>query len=101
MFEPIRGYKDSNKMIEQCFNNIKEYYYNIADAKLHSINYNNWIKARNMFRDMKDFRDSSDKIRECEAKMKKHNKVGKVIGISIIIAYILFFVIGFICSKLT
>lgn len=101
LFEPIREYRDSNKMIEQCFNNIKEYYYNIADAKLHSKNYNNWIKARNMFRDMIDFRDSSDKIRECEAKMKKHNKVGKVIGFSIIVAYILLFVIGFICSKLT
>lgn len=101
LFEPIRGYKDSNKMIEQCFNNIKEYYYNIADAKLHSKNYNNWIKARNMFRDMIDFRDSSDKMRECEAKMKKHNKVGKVIGFSVIVAYILLFVIGFICSKLT
>ena len=88
-------------MIEQCFNNIKEYYYNIADAKLHSKNYNNWIKARNMFRDMIDFRDSSDKIRECEAKMKKHNKVGKVIGFSVIVAYILFFVIGFMCSQLT
>lgn len=101
LFEPIRGYKDSNKMIEQCLNNINEYYYNIADAKLHSKNYNNWIKARNMFRDMIDFRDSSDKMRECEAKMKKHNKVGKVIGFSVIVAYILFFVIGFICSKLT
>ncbi len=101
LFEPIRGYKDSNKMIEQCFNDIKEYYYNIAYIKLQSKKYDDWKTAYNMFLDMKDYRDSSKRIRECEAKIAKNNKIRKIIAISIPVAYILLFVIGFICSKLT
>lgn len=101
LFETIRGYKDSDEIIEQCLTNIKQYYYNIADAKLQSKNFNNWIIARNMFTDMKDFRDSSEKICECEAKITKRYKIGRAIGISLGVAVILFWVIAFIYSRLT
>ena len=74
MLNSIRDYKDSQEKMAMCFDNIKEYYYCIANEKLNSKNYVDWKEALNMYQNMLDYKESGSKFKACEKKIQSYDR---------------------------
>ena len=74
MFNSIRDYKDSQEKMAMCFDNIKEYYYRIANKKQNSKNYADWKEALNMYQNMLDYKESGSRFKACQKKIQSYNR---------------------------
>jgi len=74
MLNSIRDYKDSQEKMAMCLDNIKEYYYCIANEKQNSKNYADWKEAFNMYQNMLDYKESGSRSEACEKKIQSYNR---------------------------